>query len=87
MYEQGFIFLPHLARLGYGVGPNGEVLDMFAYFVSGALHLFSSAVLGCGGVYLALVRPGTLVESYPFFGSSGGVCILLSCVRVHLGSS
>ncbi|KAL5645768.1 hypothetical protein ACJX0J_004104 [Zea mays] len=60
MYEQGLILLPHLATL--------EVLDTFPYFVSGVLHLISSAVLGFGGIYHALLGPETLEESFPFFG-------------------
>jgi photosystem II CP43 chlorophyll apoprotein len=68
IYEQGLILLPHLATLGYGIGPNGEILNIFPYFVSGVLHLISSAVLGFGGVYHTLMGPETLEESFPFFG-------------------
>ncbi|CAN1866222.1 Photosystem II CP43 reaction center protein, partial [Linum perenne] len=32
------------------------------------LHLISSAVLGFGGIYHALLGPETLEESFPFFG-------------------
>ena len=44
------------------------MVDTFPHFVSGVIHLISSAVLGFGGVYHALIGPETLEESFPFFG-------------------
>ncbi|TYG89919.1 hypothetical protein ES288_A12G140400v1 [Gossypium darwinii] len=66
VFWAGAINLFEVAHLGVGLG--GDIIDTFPYFVSGVLHLISSAVLGFGGIYHALLGPKTLEESFPFFG-------------------
>ena len=68
LYEQGCILLPHLTSLGWGIRPGGEVVDIYAFFVVGVLHLISSAILGFGGIYHSIFGPDTLEENFPLFG-------------------
>jgi photosystem II CP43 chlorophyll apoprotein len=54
LFEQGFILLPHLANLGFGVGPGGEIYDTYDFFIVGVAHIVSSGVLALGGIYHAI---------------------------------
>ncbi|HLO50342.1 MAG TPA: hypothetical protein VK211_18140 [Kamptonema sp.] len=47
MYEQGLIVFPNLARLGFGVGAGGQIVDTDPYFAIAFINLISSAFLGC----------------------------------------
>ena len=62
LYEQGFILLPHLATLALCIGPGGEITDIYSYFLSSALHLIWSTILGLGGIYHAIFGPERLEE-------------------------
>ncbi len=58
--EQHMTVLPHIATLGFGVGPGGTIVDAYPYLVIAALHLVSSAVLAAGGLYHIVKGPADL---------------------------
>jgi len=80
LYEQGFICMQHLATLGYGIGPGGEITSTVPYFAVGVIHLISSAVLGFGGIYHSLLGPDTLEK--PRHGYDFRHCSVLQR-RIH----
>jgi len=89
LYEQGFILLPHLATLGFGVGPGGEIISLYSYFVTGVLHLISAAILGLGGIYHAIFGRERLEETtYAFvFGYAWQDRFRMTAILgAHLGS-
>jgi photosystem II CP43 chlorophyll apoprotein len=45
-----------------GVGANEQIVDTYPYFAIGVVHLISSAVLGAGGLYHAVLGPDKLDE-------------------------
>jgi photosystem II CP43 chlorophyll apoprotein len=67
LYEQGFICMQHLATLGYGIGPGGEITQQCHIL----LLVYFTNFISCfrfGGIYHSLLGPDTLEESFPFFG-------------------
>lgn len=63
IYEQGLILLPHLATLSFGIGPGGEVISTYQYFIIGCLHLLASSILALGGIYHSIFGPEKLEET------------------------
>ena len=62
-YEQGYILLPHLTTLGFGVGSGGFITNVLPFFVCAALHITSSALLGLAGIYHSIFGPEYLEET------------------------
>ncbi|NES87175.1 MAG: chlorophyll a/b binding light-harvesting protein [Moorea sp. SIO2B7] len=83
MYEQNLILLPHLATLGIGVDAQGTVVDTYPYYVIAMVHLISSAVLGAGGLYHAVLGPEKLEEKgFGYNWQDGGK--MTTILGIHL---
>ncbi len=61
--EQNLFLISNLARLGWGIGENGQIVTLYPYFVIGMLHLIASAVLGAGGLFHVFGGPAWLKDA------------------------
>lgn len=63
LQSQGLALLSNLARLGWGLGENGQITTLYPFFVIGMLHLVASAVLAAGGLFHVVAGPATLKDA------------------------
>jgi photosystem II CP43 chlorophyll apoprotein len=87
LYEQGMIVIPHMANLGLGVGPGGELSDIYSYVVISSLYLLSSGVLALGGIYHSIFGLESLEDSqksYIFSFSWTDRAKISSILGIHL---
>ena len=83
IYEQNLIILPHLANLGFGTDASGQIIDTYPYYVIGMLHLISSAILGAGGLYHAVLGPEKLdIKGFGYDWEDGKK--MTSILGIHL---
>ena len=61
--SQSLALISNLARLGWGLGEDGQITTLYPFFVIGMLHLIASAVLGAGGLFHVVAGPAALKEA------------------------
>ena len=60
LYTQGLILLPHLATQGWGIDPNGDIVDTSVWFKVGAVHIVAAVVLLAGAYFHRSRLPASL---------------------------